>query len=362
MGLKGKIAKAGVIVTLSYLALPNCSMNKNWLAIQSCYAQEGEKSEISYEIKEVKVLQPYSGIEALVVEKRKDQNEDKLAGNIPVEASSDYIKFRNYYIDDKIMGDTVLTKTDSKGIAHFNLSWDEPPAIQIDGETLYWYFDKDSAFYDAINSLEGAKQTELFNALKVSDFSYGYRSKKAKVDIKCGSESREVYITGIIGPSPLEPIKESINNLIKKEIEAKYKPRSLFIKVVGEDLCPLNDSTISFAGIKTLTLDKLTKEVYNKKKKYIWEETKLFNELNIGVSYLISDLDGKEEVIPEEGLEVLVNVPSEYEISIVKRGYEPIRSRVKFTESMKGKMDIKMTKLGKKVRFDFGGAGSIDLK
>lgn len=276
--------------------------------------------------------------------------ENKPAINIPVKFSG-----MLFDVDNKLTLEK-LTTTNSEGIAR----------VEIGGHIIFEYFD-DMMKEKYIRRLKkGMKQSfaDKISMEEMVDTETGPEHKLdvttiAKGDILLASDDnlefvdaeRRFYVQGrMINPSKLFSY---IENLIKADLETKYMPRSVKIRVVGEDHCPV-DAIVDFKAINTLSFGELLKETEKIKENYLVKGEEMFGQVKVDPFYLLYNLDGKTVEISREGLEIMVNVPSKYELRVRKEGYVPVEGLEEFTEKNLKDVEIEMGKLSTNISIKEG--------
>jgi hypothetical protein len=288
---------------------------------------------------------------------------EKIYENQPAKDAS--VKFEGmlFGLGDGKLTSEKLTRTNSEGIA----------SVEIAALPEFEYFDEANK-KRYIQFLKRGMKKSLIQRINLdtildvdieTEHIVGVETK-AKRDVFLNSEDnlefvdaeKRVYILGKrIDPSNLFSY---IGGLIKDELKNKYLLRPVAVQVVKEDLMP-SEAEIELRAVKTLSPSEVSMAIEKIKENYLVKGEKLYEQVKIDPSCVISNLDSQKLYVPAGGLEILVNVPSEYDITVAKEGYIPAEKKVVFTKAMKGKLPVKLYRLGTPITIGTGKS-TIDVE
>ncbi|MFH0831422.1 MAG: hypothetical protein V1886_00960 [archaeon] len=300
-----------------------------------------------------KVSETKTGTEKTTRKKERtiDAYINEPARNILVKISSQDLGFG----DDK--ADSVIARTDANGIAK----------VKITKKPFLFYFPSDDVRKDLKNIM--LQQTKKALQEKIVNENYSFKAKEYPVTAKTISDagavlSEEGNVERINDEKTFSAggMETDISNLLSQteqiimaELESKYKSKIISISAVGEDLLPV-EAYIWFKSGKELGLEEVLEESEKIKEKYLVKDLELYKRVQVDSASIVKNNTDKGAVIPVTGFDFSVNVPSEYRIRIMKEEYAPVDETIKFTEKMKGKIEVKLNPLSKK--FDVGSSKS----
>ena len=189
--------------------------------------------------------------------------ENQPAKDVPVKISSQYFGFGTN--NDS----SVLIKTDENGTAK----------VQITKMPYLWYLKDKESKGDLIEILKKGMKKSLLEKID-KNLTFPTKDKEYPIDVKTMSEANlllteenlkikdEEKTFQIAGKEiDISPLYSYIRSIIKADLESKYMPKTIIIRVVGEDSIPV-EAFIEFKAVKTLSLEEVLQETEKIKEKY----------------------------------------------------------------------------------------------